>query len=1252
MKHKYSVISRKIKLVHSKEKHMVDKIYNFEKLTPNKEADISVYEEAIDFVFDNADVTNIAISGSYGAGKSSVIESYEKKHKDINFLHISLAHFGPTECNELEHSVKETTLEGKILNQLIHQIPVDRIPQTNFRVKKDVGKKNIIIITIVLFVLLGSITFISLSSKIQSWVDKLNEGRLKYLLNIMTNNYVVLLAAVMCVVSIFICIYNVVKIQKNKNLFHKVTVQGNTIEIFENKDESYFDKYLNEVLYLFEEAEADVIVYEDMDRFNSNVIFERLREVNNLVNVHKYNKFKNKKQYKLINKFFRIKEEQYKPLRFFYLLRDDVFSTKDRTKFFDYIIPIVPILDGTNSYDQFIRHLKQGNIYEKFDSTFLQRLALYIDDMRVLKNVYNEFIVYMNRLNNTDLNWNKMLAVIVYKNIFPRDFCNLQLGRGYVHELFQQKDNISKITIAQLEEKKELVQKKIVYIEEEILNDEQELNDAYDAKFDRLPTDCYGRLTYESQNEKKNLEKEKAERLKVVDSRKNDMLTEVQHIEQEISATKTKLLNELITRNNSESVFMIKSVNPIGEEKEYNEIKRSDYFELLKFLISNGYIDETYNDYMTYFYEDSLSAHDKMFLRRITDKKGSDYEYSIKDVEKVLSSPVLRVVDFYEEETLNFDILKGLLASQNTPKYQKYLSALIKQMKENKDTKFISKFYDSAQFDRRFIIKLNAQWTDFFSYVVENKALPSEQIRKFSLDSICLLDEYKIQDINMDGCLTAYISNQSDYLNTENFDVEKIISQLCVLNVKLKKIERNTANKKLLVGVYENSLYELTFENIELMIKSMYGECNSYNIEHRNYTVIQKNIDSPLVRYVEININRYANEYLENCNGLIEDSEDAAIKFINSEKLLDDMQEKYIHVLETVVSDISAIQNKKLWREMLVKRIIKKSVSNIIYYYTEYCSDSQLIEFINECDSGMDYSNVEEKFGIDIAEQFFDFIAVNNGINTNMYKEILCNMGYGYGNYDAYDIADDKMEVLIKNNIIEMKEESLEYIRNHYSKYIELYIDENVEEYLNIISSKNFSYNEALYVLDKKEVDDNQKIKLLSLTAKSVSIIGKRYSNTVIDYILNNNFDEHDEKELYQNFSRYDKDIQSSIYKVAESRIDNIIADEYIVLDDELLSAILSNSRCNIADKIQLWAKAIPNLTEETCKKHFDEMGFPELKAIFTKRNNYTKAYENNSNITDILDELKKNTWIFDYYLNSDGDGYIVVKNPTKGRNH
>lgn len=1235
---------------------MTQKYYNFEKLTPDKDADISVYEEAIEFVFDNSDVTNIAISGAYGAGKSSVIESYEKKHDDKNFLHISLAHFEPTERNESEDSVKETTLEGKILNQLIHQIPVDRIPQTNFRVKKDVGRRNIIIITILLYVLLGSITFISMSNKIQNWVDALCDGRLKSLLTIFTNDFTVFFAAIALAGSAFICIYNTVKVQKNKNLFHKVTVQGNTIEIFENKDESYFDKYLNEVLYLFEQVEADVIVFEDMDRFNSNVIFERLREVNNLVNVHKYNKFKNKKRHKLINKIFRRKEKQYKPLRFFYLLRDDVFVTKDRTKFFDYIIPIVPVLDGTNSYDQFIRHLKQGNILEKFDSTFLQRLALYIDDMRVLKNVYNEFLVYMYRLNNTDLNWNKMLAIIVYKNIFPRDFCNLQLGKGYVHELFEQKENLSKETIGKLEEEKQLIQEKITYINKENLTDVQELNDAYEAKYNRLPRDSwYNQLTQEGRKEKDKLEKEKEKRIEVIDNRNKGMMTELevklQDIEQRISATKTKLLSELITRDNTDSIFMIKSINPIGEENQYNEIKGSDYLELLKFLISNGYIDETYNDYMTYFYEDSLSAHDKMFLRRITDKKGSDYEYSLKDVEKVLSSPVLRVVDFYEEETLNFNLLKGLLVNQENPKYQKYLSALIKQMKDNKDTEFISKFYDSTQFDKTFIIKLNEQWTDFFSYIAVNKILPLKQIRGFSLDSLCLLDENKIQDINVEGCLTDYISNQSDYLNIQNPDVAKIISQFCILGVKLKKIEIDTANKDLIVGVYENNLYELTFENIKLMIKSMYGEYDSYNIEHRNYTVIQGKSESPLAKYIAENINRYANEYLKNCNGYIEDSEDVAIKFINDENVLGDIQEKYVNVLKTVISDISVIQNKKLWNEMLDKRIIKKTVPNIIHYYTEYCCDSQLIKFINECDAGMDYSHIENEFGGEIARQFFDSVAVNNEIKTSRYQEILCNMGYGYDVYDAYDISDDKMEVLIKKDVIEMNNVGLEYIRNHYKKYTALYIDENIEAYLRIITSDNFSYEEALHILGM-EIGDKEKIDLLGLTTEPISVVGKGYSSSLIKYILDNNFDEHDENELYQHFSEYEEVIQSSIYRVAKSRIANIIDNSTIVLDDNLLSKLLTMSKCSMDDKIQLWAKALPNLTEETCKKHFDELGFPELKGIFTKRNNYTKTYEDNSFIRDILYVLKKNTWIFDYYKKSDDEGYVVVKNPIKDKRY
>ena len=126
---------------------MAENKYHFERLTPIDNMNLDVYEEAIDYVFNNPDVKNIAISGAYSAGKSSVLASYKKRHNDLRFLHISLAHFKSPD-QEDETDIKESVLEGKILNQLIHQIPSDKIPQTNFRVKKSINPVSTIMNTL------------------------------------------------------------------------------------------------------------------------------------------------------------------------------------------------------------------------------------------------------------------------------------------------------------------------------------------------------------------------------------------------------------------------------------------------------------------------------------------------------------------------------------------------------------------------------------------------------------------------------------------------------------------------------------------------------------------------------------------------------------------------------------------------------------------------------------------------------------------------------------------------------------------------------------------------------------------------------------------------------------------------------------------------------------------------------------------------------------------------------------------------
>ena len=71
--------------------------YKFESLTPIQDSDLGIYQAALDYVFQENDVKNVALSGAYGAGKSSILISYEKyleaKKDGKKFIHISLAHF-------------------------------------------------------------------------------------------------------------------------------------------------------------------------------------------------------------------------------------------------------------------------------------------------------------------------------------------------------------------------------------------------------------------------------------------------------------------------------------------------------------------------------------------------------------------------------------------------------------------------------------------------------------------------------------------------------------------------------------------------------------------------------------------------------------------------------------------------------------------------------------------------------------------------------------------------------------------------------------------------------------------------------------------------------------------------------------------------------------------------------------------------------------------------------------------------------
>jgi len=1194
---------------------MAENKYHFERLTPTDSLDLNVYEEAIDYVFNNPDVRNVAISGAYSAGKSSVLASYKKKHSNLHFLHISLAHFQSSD-QEDEPEVKESILEGKILNQLIHQIPSDKIPQTNFRVKRKISLASVIKSTLESISLLTAIIYFLFFDSWRSYVSALPTNWLKSILELSAHPYALMVDGIIIIALSSFIIYGLIKIQKNKNIFRKLNLQGNEIEIFEESDDSYFDKYLNEVLYLFENVDADVIVFEDMDRFNANKIFERLREVNTLVNIQLQKENKRDKRI----------------LRFFYLLRDDIFVSKDRTKFFDYIIPIVPVVDSSNSYDQFISHFKKGGFFEKFDESFLQGLSLYIDDMRLLKNIYNEFVIYFNRLNITELDCNKMLAIIAYKNLFPRDFADLQLNQGFVCTLFNNKEQFIAEEVKRLSEKISEIGHKIELAKNEHLKTIKEL----DAVFEDKKRTAYYNLRQELSAADA---KDYAERKQAIETRLNNAIPDLESkklsLEQELILIQNKPLCDIIARDNINKIFSITSTNEIGCITDFNEIKGSEYFDLLKYLIRNGYIDETYADYMTYFYENSLSRVDKIFLRSITDRKAKEYTYHLKNPALIVSR--LRLVDFDQEEILNFDLLTYLL---QTTSHIKYLERLIDQLRETKNFKFIGEYFDIAPEIQPYIKYLNIWWPEVFNTLLKENEFSERQIRDYSIYSIYSSDDDTIKLINQDSCLCNYISNARDYLAIDEPDIDKLIHGFSLLGICFIGFDYETLNKDLFYAVYEESLYEINAENLRLIQMEILGVKNDEDIVHKNYTLLLLHSDSAITQYVNQNINKYFDVVLQISGGTILDDENVAIAVLNNPDLTVECKHSYISALRTSIVLIKAIDDIALWSPLLNADIVQYSERNIMDCFNAVKLNESVISYINRCDIDLDFSKAE--YNEDTKGRLFDSVIICNDIDNSKYKQILVSLKFIYDNFDIAEISDDKITILIDTDIIRMTADNLKFMRENYLNRKFYFIRKNIEKYIDIMDDALFSREELIEILTW-DISDELKIKLLELSDDEISVIGKNYSPVVCLHILNNNFSKSDLPDLFSSFEQWDNSVQAKIFEYAIRSIVSIIDDPKSA-SEKLKNNLLHSDKVNRDAKIDLLIAMIPNLSEDYIKEILTLLNLTDYLKIFDTRSR--PKFEINDENEKLLTAFKEANMINNYEESSEKEGYYKITRP------
>jgi hypothetical protein len=386
---------------------------------------------------------NVALTGAYGSGKSSIIRKLlEERSSEV--VEVSLSTIDPglvsvasgavTAASKNRHA-KTNYIQKEIVKQLLYRLPPGAVPASRFHRLSTVNKKARWLGSLtggtVLYLLLSALT------SFPGLVENLYRENWRQWIAYLTGA-----ASVVILMRMLIGLY-----------FSRVTVSGSVKAVgatvaLSRQAETYFDEYLDELIYFFQASKRRIVVIEDLDRFEDVRVFDTLRALNGLLN--KSGQIRNR-------------------IVFVYAIRDSVFeqigrpgaeepvsTTADveadraaqndesngisRTKFFDVIIPVVPFLSAGNARDLMSQAMESSEFL--INPQLIRLAARHITDMRLINNIRNEFEIFRNRLlisarQIPGISEDYVFALVVYKNAHLSDFESIRSQGSTLDSLYK-----------------------------------------------------------------------------------------------------------------------------------------------------------------------------------------------------------------------------------------------------------------------------------------------------------------------------------------------------------------------------------------------------------------------------------------------------------------------------------------------------------------------------------------------------------------------------------------------------------------------------------------------------------------------------------------------------------------------------------------------------------------------------------------------------------------------------------------------
>lgn len=1004
------------------------------------------------------DATNIALTGPYGSGKSSILITLKEDFPKHHYLKISLATLKPFDEKDNDEGDKPSKLnldrliEYSILQQLIYKEKQAALPNSRFKRIFQLPKKMVVWATIAIILAIIALIILFEPTKLQvAWLCKLFG---KDWMNITGDTISILYLLFFAYKTISLIIPAI-----SNSRLNKLNLKDGEIEIVENT--SIFNKHLDEILYFFEQTEYDVVMLEDLDRFETSDIFLKLRELNLLLN-----------ESKVVNR----------TIFFVYAVRDDMFQDAERVKCFDYISTVIPVINRSNAKNQLKEALETRGVTEIVD-THLSELGFFLHDMRLLKNIANEYVQYRSKLEK-GISCEKLLGMIVYKNYHPKDFADLHDCKGVVYSLLNLKEDFVSDRIARLESenerKRELQEKhqmerhlkeselRLIYLEEyrarlsyslqnwKVGDSSYSTKDiaANDKLFEKLIGNSNLKYTYTERDYYNGLQtKQGTANIAFTDVEKSVNSDNTYHERLDALRTTFEELEKAefidIRKEDIRSQTLSQLMGSIeyGSNEKY---KALEVPKLIEFLVVKGYIDENYYDYISYFYDNFVDAHDWDFVLDLKLGKTHPYDYHINNVESCLEDIPNSV--YRKNAILNIDLLDFLAQNQTDRLNLARLLVILRTAVEGKKYDFLADYYQKGKCQDVVFEQLYKQHKNLW------KAFESHDDDKLSLK----LSWFKYAEKEQSSeASQKWLSKHFAFLTDHLLDIGEEDWVELIEDGNYEFEELTWANEKILKTVAETDSYTLTNQNVMVLASCLLD----MSLDSVSYRLVKETECNEMIERIEGNLG----SCLKNVFSAPEsekEGEETIIGILLSPKAKEDEKIAYLQKQQNKIW-LDALEQKEVKSLALRCEVIEPTWASIIYYLnnvSEHVTDDVLVAFIQRHDDELAEQVVPQE-PEDDERMLLRLLIKSNVLTFGTYSKIV-NKFTRWNLTGISDVEERRVLLMIEKGMLHFQERNTEDLLNNYSgNAVVAYLLKNKREFLSEPEKVDYTTEVAIGLL-------------------------------------------------------------------------------------------------------------------------------------------------------------------------------------------